>query len=578
MAQVTTRNGVPQYTLRHYEEDFADRHLLHGVVAKWAREKPDALAIINADTKVQVTWEQFDRASTAFALKLLEMGFKKGDFFATSLPLLTEHIFLEYACFKIGVIIAPLDLRLKPPEVIRSLGLIKARDYAFLGQTPSADFRELGKAVQAHCPFIEHFVQFSAPDETIPGARNAFVLAAEAQATAVAALKDPAGSPILAAYAAATRAIGENDGAQVIFTTGSTGYPKPALLSHRNITCQNMCLSGGFSIAGDSRMLVNLPPSHVGGQAEQLMSTFFVGGTAVILHVFDPVKSLQAIQDYRVTALGQIPALFNLEWRLPNYDQYDLSSLDFALYGGQQVPRQFLVKLASMAPKFGSGLGLTECAGFCTYTPLNGTVDDVLASIGYDMPAYPMSIREPLRADGAAGAALPDGAIGEVCFTGAQTFLGYVNDPAATAKAISTDGYLYTGDMGFVDDKGLHFSGRVKWVIKPKGYQVFPGQVEDFVCELRDKVAACGVVGVEHAVFSEAIMAFVERKPDVALDVAALLRHAEGIASFMRPLHYVILEPGGLPLNRVAKTDYVTLYEWARTEAARLRAAGGWDA
>ena len=132
--------------------------------------------------------------------------------------------------------------------------------------------------------------------------------------------------------------------------------------------------------------------------------------------------------------------------------------------------------------------------------------------------------------------------------------------------------------MGFVDDKGLHFSGRVKWVIKPKGYQVFPGQVEDFVCELRDKVAACGVVGVEHAVFSEAIMAFVERKPDVALDVAALLRHAEGIASFMRPLHYVILEPGGLPLNRVAKTDYVTLYEWARTEAARLRAAGGWDA
>jgi len=578
MAQVTTRNGVPQYTLQHYEEDFADRHLLHGVVAKWAREKPNALAIINADTKAQVTWEQFDKTTTAFALKLLQMGFKKGDFFATSLPLLTEHIFLEYACFKIGVIIAPLDLRLKPPEVIRSLSLIRAKGYAFLGQTPNADFRELGKAVQAHCPFIEHFVQFSAPEETIPGAQNAFGLAAEAQALAMQAIKDPMSSSILAAYASVGKAVGENDGAQVIFTTGSTGYPKPALLSHRNITCQNMCLSGGFGITGDSRMLVNLPPSHVGGQAEQLMSTFFVGGTAVILHVFDPVKSLQAIQDYRVTVLGQIPALFNLEWRLPNYDSYDLSSLDFALYGGQQVPRQFLVRLSQMAPKFGSGLGLTECAGFCTYTPLDGTVDDVLASIGYDMPAYPMSIRKPMREDGSAGDALPDGEIGEVCFKGTQTFLGYVNDPAATARTASTDGYLYTGDMGYQDDKGLHFSGRAKWVIKPKGYQVFPGQVEDFVCELRDKVAGCGVVGAEHAVFSEAIIAFVEKRPGVELTVDELVRHADGIASFMRPLHYVILEPGGLPLNRVAKTDYVVLYERAKEEVARLRAAGGWDA
>lgn len=578
MAAVPTRNGVPQYTLRHYEEDFADRHLLHGVVAKWAQAKPDALALINANTQVEITWQRFEQTTTALALKLLAMGFRKGDFFATSLPLLTEHIFLEYACFKIGVIIAPLDLRLKPPEVIRSLALIRAKGYAFLGQTPSADFRELGKAAQAHCPFIEHFVQFSAPDETIPGAQNAFVLAAEAQALATAALSDLTGSALLAAYRQAAGAVAEDDGAQVIFTTGSTGYPKPALLSHRNITCQNMCLSGGFGITGDSRMLVNLPPSHVGGQAEQLMSTFFVGGTAVILHVFDPVKSLQAIQDYKVTALGQIPALFNLEWRLPNYAGYNLTSLDFALYGGQQVPRQFLVKLASMAPKFGTGLGLTECAGFCTYTPLNGTVDDVLASIGYDMPVYPLSIRQPLREDGSAGDALPDGQIGDVCFRGPQTFLGYVNDPAATARAVSTDGYLYTGDMGFKDDKGLHFSGRTKWVIKPKGYQVFPGQVEDFICELRDQVAAAGVVGVEHAVFSEAIVAFVERKPGVELTLEDLQCHADGIASFMRPLHYVILAPGGLPLNRVAKTDYVALYELAKAEVSRLRAAGGWDA
>ena len=577
IVKIEKRHGVPQMTLEHYETDFADRHLLHGVVAKWARTKPNALAIINADTKQEITWEQFDKTTTALALKLLEMGFKKGDFFATSLPLLTEHVFLEYACFKIGVIHAPLDLRLKGPEVIRSLSLIKARGYAFLGQTPLADFRELGKAVMAYCPFVEHFIQFSAPAETITGAKSAFVLAAEAQALAQAALQDPANAPILRAFGAATAAVAETDGAQVIFTTGSTGYPKPALLSHRNITCQNMCLGYGFDMDEHARMLVNLPPSHVGGQAEQLMTILWLGGTAVILHVFDPVKSLQAIQDHKVTALGQIPALFNLEWRLPNYDQYDLSSLEFALYGGQQVPRSFLERLKAMAPKFGTGLGLTETGGFVTYSPMNGTVDDILASVGFDMPVYPLSIRQPMQADGAAGATVPDGEIGDICFAGPQTFLGYVNNPEATARAISTDGVIYTGDIGYKDEAGLHFTARTRWVIKPKGYQVYPAQVEDYLCELREKVATCAVVGVEHDVFIEAIVAFVEKKPGVELTSAELETHAVGLAAYMRPLHYVILEPGQLPLNRVAKTDYVTLSAQAQETVSALRAQGGWD-
>jgi fatty-acyl-CoA synthase len=571
------RNGVPQCTLENYEQDFAGRHLLHQVVAKWAKEKPDALAFINADTQQEIPWKQFDRTTTALAMQLLQMGFKKGDFFATSLPYLTEHVYLEYACFKIGVIHVPLDLRLKGPEVIRSLSLVQARGYAFLGQTPLADFRELGRAVMAHCPFVEHFVQFSPPEETIEGAKNAFVLAAEAQALATEAMKDPANSAALAAYLKATAAVGENDGAQVIFTTGSTGYPKPALLSHRNITCQNMCLGAAFDMDPSTRMLVNLPPSHVGGQAEQLMTTFFYGGTVVLLHIFDPAKSLQAIQDYKVTVLGQIPALFNLEWRLPDYDQYDLSSLRIAICAGQQVPRQLLERVATMAPQYPTGLGLTECAGFCTYTPLDASIDDLVSGVGYDMPVYPMTIRQPMREDGFAGEELPDGESGHICFKGAQTFLGYVNDPEATAQTVSRDGWLYTGDLGYRDEKGLHFSGRAKWVIKPKGYLVFPAQVEDYLCELRDRVATCGVVGMDHDVWVEAIVAFVEKVPGAELTVAELDAYAQGIASYMRPSHYVILEPGQLPLNRVAKTDYVQLHELAKKEVARLRAEGGWD-
>jgi fatty-acyl-CoA synthase len=577
MVKFEKRHGVPQCTLQDFDEVFNDRHLLHGVVEKWALEKPDEIAIINWNTKKQYNWKQFDQITTALALKLLDMGFEKGDFFASSLPLLSEHVFLEYACFKVGVVWVPLDLRLKGAEVIRSLGLVKARGFAFLGNTPHADFRELGKAVMQHCPFVEHFVQFSPPEETIEGALNAFAVAAEAEQLVSREMTDPTLAELLKSYGQRKTAVKETDGCLVIFTTGSTGYPKPALLSHRAITCQNMCLGAAFDILEGARMLVNLPPSHVGCQTEQLMTPFFYGGTVVIMHIFDAEGTLQAIEEYGVDSFGQIPALFNLQWRLPNYDEYDLSSLKFALYGGQQVSRTFLEKLSAMAPGFGTGLGLTETAGFVTYSPLDGTVDDILAGVGYDMPVYPISIRQPMNPDGSAGDLCQPGETGNICFTGPQNFNGYVGNPEATAQTISTEGCLYTGDLGFVDDSGLHFAGRAKHVIKPKGYQVFPAQIEDHFCELRDKVAVAGVVGVEHEVFSEGIVCFVETKPDVQLTVDELQAHARGLASYMRPLHYLVLEPGGLPLNRVSKTDYVELKATAEAEVERLRSQGGWD-
>ena len=220
------------------------------------------------------------------------------------------------------------------------------------------------------------------------------------------------------------RDVNENDAALIIFTTGSTGSPKPALLSHRNITCQNMCISQAF-FGGDSgtKTLVNLPPSHVGCQTELLMGTFFGGGTAVILGSFDPVRSLRAIQDYKVDIVGQIPAMFEFEWRVKAYEKFDLSSLKFVAYGGQQVSEAFVARMSTMAPWVGTGLGLTEAAGFCTYQlQPRATANECAVSLGSDMPVYRASIRREMRVDGFAGEELPAGETGHICFRGPQTF------------------------------------------------------------------------------------------------------------------------------------------------------------
>jgi acyl-CoA synthetase (AMP-forming)/AMP-acid ligase II len=557
---------IPQFTLDNYEEDFADRHLLHGVVAKWAKERPADPALVDAEDNRTVTWGEFDRFTTAMAGELSRLGFAKGDFLVTLLPMSVDHVLLEYSCFKIGVIVAPLDLRLTPGEVIGALETLRPRGFAGLGVKGSLDLRPLWREVQAQCGWIERLIAVDS-DEEIPGTHSYAELAEAALLHA----NDSSSE--------ANVAVTENDGALVIFTTGSTGSPKPALLSHRNITVQNMCMCGAF-FGGDrgSRILVNLPASHVGGQTEALMSILFGGGTAVLLGVFEAGRSLRAVAQHRVEILGQIPVMYNLEWMLKDYDRHDLSSLKFAAYGGNAVSRPFVDHLAAMAPLIGTGLGLTETAGFCTYIQAGADGrETIIAGLGQDMPVYPCTIRQPMRADGGAGDELQAGEIGHVCFKGPQTFLGYVNDLEATARAISRDGFLYTGDLGYKDAAGLHLTGRDKWVIKSMGYQIFPGDVEKHICGLTDKVANCVVVGVAHSVVSEAPVAVVEKKPGVEVSLQELDRHARSLASYMRPRLWILLDSAQMPLNRVGKPDYLRAQEMARQQIAELRARGEWD-
>jgi fatty-acyl-CoA synthase len=570
--QNQTEMQMARYTLADYENEYADRQLLHGVVARWAKVKPHAIAIISADGSRTLTWREFDQDSTRLAAELLKMGLGNGDFVVTQLPLTVDHVLLEYACFKIGVIFAPIDLRLAPGDVVRVLEILRPRVFVGLGVYGPMDFRPIWTAINEKCASVENL--FAVSSEPMSRAR-AF---AEMFSSAGKAAETRPGADMTKVDGLASE-ITPDDAAMVIFTTGSTGSPKPALLSHRNITVQNMCMSGAL-FGGDIglRALVHLPPSHVGCQTEMMMSTLFGGGSVVLLEIFDPAKTMRAIQQHRVEMFAQIPAMFNLVWMLKDYDQYDLSSLKLVAFGGNAVSKAFVDRVAGMAPLMATGLGLTECAGFCTYALVKpGEHDDLTTGLGVDMPIYPCTIRQPMREDDSAGDEVPDGEIGNVCFRGPQSFLGYVNDPDATAKTISRDGYLYTGDLGVKDAKGLRLTGRAKWVIKSFGHQIYPGDVEAHISLLAEKVASCVVVGAPHEVVGEAVVAIVEKKVNAVLEAKELSQHARSLAPYMRPRHWIILEAGKMPLNRVAKPDYLRAQQMALEEVTALRARGEWD-
>ncbi|MGB3915192.1 MAG: class I adenylate-forming enzyme family protein [Dethiobacteria bacterium] len=558
--------------------------LLNDYPEKWARNDPHKAALIQHEDGKTMTYKQFNTMVDLFALRLLDLGIEKGDRVATMLVLIPEHVILMYACFKIGAIIAPLDVRLKEAEVVRDLSKIKPKAFFFLGKTPLRDFREVGKAVRENCPYVKHLVQFTPdpqPGDLLDGAMAITDLMNKRKMVAL-KIKDLFQGGLKKAAAR----IDTHTPALIIFTTGTTGEPKPAVMCHENIIIQNEVLARGFGYEierDEMRMLINLPPSHVGCVTEQLMTTLFLGGTAYLLQIFDPRMTLEAIEKHRITVLGQIPTQYRLEWALPEYSNYDLSSLRFAIYGGSAVDSAFLKEMAKMAPGFGTGMGMTETAGFYTFTAPGITVEEMAGQVGaaFDELA-PVTVRKPMQPDGWAGEELPDGEVGEICVHGPIVFQGYYNLPEETAKTVSKDGVLYTGDMGYYKMVGSHralfLSGRQKFVIKQKGYQVFPDEVEEFIAS-HEKVDLVDVVGVKHRVFDEGIFAFIRPKKGVELTVAEIEEYCKNIAAYKRPQHIEIWpQDKDFPLTRVSKVDKRELKTIAEEIVEQLRREGKWDA
>jgi len=558
--------------------------LVNSYIDKWARKQPDSVAMVQHEDGREVTYKQFRSLIDFFALKLLDIGIQKGDRVATQLVLLPEHMALMYACFKIGAMIAPLDVRLSENEVVRDINKIDAAAFFFLGETPVRDFRMVGKAVLKGCPSVKHLVQFTPnpkPGDIIEGAVSITDLMNKGRLVWL-KVRDVFTGALKKAY----QQVDKRTPALIIYTTGTTGEPKPAVLCHENIIVQNQILERGIDFKGDKRdfsVLVNLPPSHVGCVTETFMTTMFIGGKAVLLRIFDAKATLEAIERHKVRVIGQIPTMFRMLWDLPGYETYDLSSLEFVAYAGSAVDTTFLKKLSTMAPRFGTGIGMTENAGFATFTPADISIEEMAGQVGQAFPDLArVSIRKPMEPDGSAGAELADEEIGEICYHPPIVFLGYYNQPEETKKAVSTEGILYTGDLGYFKQmdgyKALYLSGRKKFVIKQKGYNVFPGEVEEHIAQM-EGVDLVEVIGMKHRLFDEGIFAFVRPLAGIRLTSEDVMEHCKSIASYKRPQHIEIWPFGqALPLTRSTKVDKLKLMEIAGPIVEKLRTEGKWDA
>lgn len=556
--------------------------LLNSYLDYWAAKTPEAPAMIQFETGEEISYRQFAERVENYALTLIDLGITKGDMVATMLLEDIDHICLMYACSMIGAIIAPLDVRLKETEVVRDLEKIQAKIFFFLGNTPIRDFTLVGKAVKENCSYTRHLVEISARTQAETSADGFTSFSFLKNADNLSNLKS--NPELVKKLKELYSSLDTKDGCLIIFTTGTTGEPKPALLNHECIIAQDEILARIVDLPREDLILLcNMPPSHVAGTTEAPFTTFYAGGTAVLVQLFTPQSTLEAIQKHRVTAIGMVPTQYRMLWALPNYADYDLSSLKVALYGGAAVDLPFLTEMAKMADVIGGGLGMTESAGWATCHPKGIKLEEMVGQVGQAFPdVAKVSVRKPMNEDGTAGEELPDGETGEICYHPPLVFPGYYNMPEETAKTVSTDGILYTGDLGTFKDmgsyRGLIMSGRRKFMIKQKGYNVSPEEVEAHIA-LYPKVAEVYLVGCFHRVFDEGIFAFVKPRPGVEISEDEIMQHCKDIAAYKRPQHVEIWPADELfPMNRLNKIERQTLKTLAEDRVKELREQGKWDA
>ncbi|WP_405232626.1 acyl-CoA synthetase [Lentisalinibacter salinarum] len=336
-----------------------------------------------------------------------------------------------------------------------------------------------------------------------------------------------------------------HDTAVIMYTSGTTGRPKGAMLTHGNLLWNNVGAAFALSSNPDDITLTAAPLFHIGGLNVTTLLAMQVGACVVLHRAFDPGKALDDIARYRCTTMFGAPAMFLFMAQQPRFADTDLSSLRSLVVGAAPVPKSLLEIYGNRGVNLDQGYGLTETSPLVSFLKSQYTADK-LGSAGKP------GLFGELRIADADGHSLAPGEVGEILYRGPNVMKGYWNRPEATAEAIDEDGWFHTGDAGYLDEDGFLFiSDRVKDMVISGGENVYPAEVEGVLYE-HPAVAEVAVIGLPDEKWGEAVTAVVALSEGAELTLEELRDFADGkLARYKLPLRLHIVE--ALPRNPAGK-------------------------
>jgi long-chain acyl-CoA synthetase len=452
------------------------------IVKQTATRLPDKAALIFQDKPI--SYADLDREIDRAAAGIASLGIRKGDRVGVLVHNIPHFVYAYLGIERAGAVMVPLNTMFTADEVSFILADAEAR--AVLVAEP---FLRAVDGLRETLPMLEHVVVVGSGSPIGTMSWDQMVGRGE-------------GSP--------TITIADDDLAALPYTSGTTGKPKGAMLTHGNLMAniEQMRKVPLLTEAETDIALIVLPMFHIYALNVSLGLTFRVGATAVLQERFDPVASLDAIERHRITVLFGAPPMFVAWLSTPNVETRDLTSVRLAISGAAPLPGQVLEEFKRrVGITIWEGYGLTETAPGVTSNAMGATAKP--GSIGKPLPDIELRLVDEQGDDA------EEGDPGEIVVRGPNVFRGYWHDDAATAEAMR-DGWFHTGDVAYEDEDGyLFLVDRKKDLIIVSGFNVYPREVEDALYR-NPKIAEAAVVGVPHPYTGEAVKAVVVLKPGVS--------------------------------------------------------------
>lgn len=492
---------------------------------------PDREALVDVPTGRRWTYAELGRNVDLLARDLRARGVAEGDRVGIWAPNCPEWVLVQYATARLGAILVNINPAYRTHELAYVLNQAGVSLLVSATSHRDSDYRAMVEEVRGRCPGLHEALWIGDPRWQLLDSRGEF--------------------PELDCHGPIN----------IQYTSGTTGFPKGATLSHHNILNNGHCVGELLGYTEQDRICLPVPFYHCFGMVLGNLAAVSHGACVVIPSPgFDPAATLHAVAAERATSLYGVPTMFIAELGLPGFADYDLSSLRTGLMGGSPCPVEVMKRVMTdlhMA-EVAIAYGMTETSPVSTLTRRDDDLEHRTATVGRVLPHVEVRVADP-----ESGRTLPRGTPGELCTRGYSVMLGYWDEPERTAEAVDRDGWMRTGDLAVMREDGyLAVIGRIKDMIIRGGENIYPREIEEFL-HGHPEIADVQVVGVPDERYGEEVCAFVIlRDPAGSLTPDELTAYCRGrLAHFKTPRHLRVVT--AFPMTVSGKVRKAELRELA---------------
>ncbi len=503
----------------------------------------DAEALVDVPSGRRWTYAAFDAETDVLARGLIAAGLAAGDRVGIWAPNCAEWALLQYATAKAGIILVNINPAYRSHELSYALRQSGVRVLVSAERFKTSDYRAMIDELRPDLPGLEDVIFLGTPawDElSRAGQEAAADLLAEREA-----------------------GLSFDDPINIQYTSGTTGFPKGATLSHHNILNNGLFIGAGCGYTHQDRVCIPVPFYHCFGMVLGNLACTTHGACIVIpAPGFDPADTLRAVQSERCTSLYGVPTMFIAELALPDFSSYDLSTLRTGIMAGSPCPVEVMKRVVSEMHMTEVTIcyGMTETSPVSTQTTADDDMDRRVSTVGRVHPHVEVKVIDPET-----GRVLPRGTPGELCTRGYSVMLGYWDEPERTAEAIDAARWMHTGDLAVMDQGGyLNIVGRIKDMVIRGGENIYPREIEEFLYA-HPAIEDVQVVGVPDAKYGEELCAWIRLRPGQELDADQVRDYCRGkIAHFKIPRY--IRFTGGFPMTVTGKIQKFKMRDTSITE------------